>query len=79
MKSEIKLELSIHKNKIDILSQTIDSIVERLELVEIGDSPSYESGVHGFVHNLLEDPYFTIIATNAKFEPSEDLLTVAKE
>lgn len=73
MKSEINLELSIHKNKIDILSQTIDSIVERLELVEIGDRPSYESGVHGFVQNLLEDPYFTIIATNVKFEPSEDI------
>lgn len=79
MKSDIDLELSIHKNKIDTLSQTIDSIMERLELVENGDRPIYESGERGVVHNPLEDPDFTIIATNVKFEPSEDILSVAKE
>lgn len=79
MKSDIDLEFSIHKNKIDTLSQTIDSIMERLELVENGDRPIYESGDHGVVHNPLEDTNVTIIATNVKFEPSEDILSVAKE
>lgn len=79
MKSDIDLEFSIHKNKIDTLSQTIDSIMERLELVENGDRPIYESGALGVVHNPLEDTNITIIATNVKFEPSEDILSVAKE
>lgn len=53
--------------------------MERLELVENGDRPIYESGERWVEHNPLEDPDFTIIATNVKFEPSEYILSVAKE
>lgn len=78
MKSDIDLELSIQKTQIDTLSQSIDSIMGRLELLENGARPIYESGERRST-NPLDDPNVTIIATNIKAEPNEDLLAVAKD
>lgn len=63
MKRDIDLELSIQKTQIDTLSQSIDSIMGRLELLKNGVRPIHESGERRST-NPLDDPNVTIIATN---------------
>ena len=80
MKSDLDLELSVHKAQIENLSQTIDSIVVRLDTVENQTRPIYGNRDQGFVSgNPLDDVNITIIASNVKCEPNEDPLTVARE
>ena len=63
MKRDIDLELSIQKTQIDTLSQSIDSIMGRLELLKNGVRPIHESGERRST-NPFDDPNVTIIATN---------------
>ena len=56
----------------------IDSIIGRLELVENGVRPRNENGERRSI-NPFDDTNVTIIATNIKAEPNEDLLAVAKD
>lgn len=80
MKTDIDLELAIHKNEIDILSRSIDSIVNRLENVEQVAWPSPENvNTAKCPINPLDDPSVTLIATNVKCDREEEILDVARE
>lgn len=72
MRSDIDLELAVHKKDIDQLSQSIDSIVRRLDSIEnqqcSGPSPQN-------VNSPLDDPNLTIIASNVT-ETHDEILDV---
>lgn len=75
MRSDIDLELAVHKKDIDQLSQSIDSIVRRLDSIEnqqcSGPSPQN-------VNSPLDDPNLTIIASNVT-ETHDEILDVARD
>lgn len=75
MRCDIDLELAVHKKYIDQLSQSIDSIVHRLDSIEnqqcSGPSPQN-------VNSPLDDPNLTIIASNVT-ETHDEILDVARD
>lgn len=75
MRSDIDLELAVHKKDIDQLSQSIDSIVRRLDSIEnqqcSGPSPQN-------VNSPLDDPNLTIIASNVT-ETHDEIRDVARD
>ena len=56
----------------------MDRFIGRLELLENGVRPIYESGERRST-NPLDDPNVTIIATNIEAEPNGDIHAVAKD
>jgi hypothetical protein len=73
MRAGIDLDLAVHKKNIDSLSQSVDSIIRRLEKIE--QSPSHTPINRS---SSLNDPNLTVIATNVE-ETDEPVLDVARE
>jgi predicted nucleic acid-binding Zn-ribbon protein len=81
MKSDIDLELATHSKDIESLSQSVDSIIRRIEKVEhafTADRPMHIAD-NVNTESILSDPDLAIIATNVKFEHDEDILAKARE
>lgn len=75
MRSDIDLELAVHKKDIDQLSQSIDSIVRRLDSIENQQCPGPSPQN---VNSPLDDPNLTIIASNVT-ETHDEILDVARD
>lgn len=84
MKADIDLELAIHKNDIDELSETMGSLTQRISALEteatVRPSPSSENESRSVNKgNPLYNEEVTIIATNIKERPNENILETLQD
>lgn len=73
MRSDIDLELAMHTKDIETLSQSVDSLLRRVEKVEHSYTPDQALRSFDHVNNPLEDTNLTVIATKLKFD--KDLIS----
>ncbi|KAJ8317265.1 LOW QUALITY PROTEIN: hypothetical protein KUTeg_005169, partial [Tegillarca granosa] len=79
----IDLEIGQQQARLDELSSTIDSIVQRLSSIENKLTNSTQTSipitsVHPGMSDPLSNPDVTVIASNLSFGPSESILSEAK-
>lgn len=79
MRSDIDLELAMHTKDIETLSQSVDSLLRRVEKVEHSYTPDQALRSFDHVYNPLEDTNLTVIATKLKFDKDEDILQIARD
>lgn len=79
MRSDIDLELAMHTKDIETLSQSVDSLLCRVEKVEHSYTSDQALRSYDHVNNPLDDPNLTLIATNLKFDNDEDILQIARD
>lgn len=77
MRSDIDLELAIHKNEIDQLSRSVDSVIQRLNDLEENSGHQMSAG-NSQSNSPNDDPSLTVIAMNVQ-ETEEPILDVARE
>uniref|UniRef100_K1P6Q2 Uncharacterized protein n=1 Tax=Magallana gigas TaxID=29159 RepID=K1P6Q2_MAGGI len=74
MRSDIDLELAIHKNEIDQLSRCVDSVIQRLNDLEENSGHQMSAG-NSQSNSSNDDPSLTVIAMNVQ-ETEEPILDV---
>lgn len=79
MRSDIDLELAMHTKDIETLSQSVDSLLCRVEKFELSYTSDQALHSYDHVNNPLDDPHLTLIATNLKFDNDEDILQIARD
>ena len=84
MKVDFELELGKQQAQIDTMSQTVASIVKRLDRDENLEREKQSNNQQKFFHehdnrNYVDDPEITIIVNNIEQESGEDILEIASE
>lgn len=77
MRSDIDLELAIHKNEIDQLSRSVDSVIQRLNDLEENSGHQMSAGISQS-YSPNDDPSLTVIAMNVQ-KTEEPIPDVARE
>lgn len=77
MRSDIDLELAIHKNEIDQLSRSVDSVIQHLNDLEENSGHQMSAGISQS-NSPNDDLCLTFIATNVQ-ETDEPILDVARD
>lgn len=73
---DIDLELAMHTTGIETLSQSVESLLRCVGKIERFYKPDQALRSSDHVNNPLDDPHLTVIATNLKFDKSEDILQI---
>lgn len=68
MRSDIDFELAMHTKDTETLPQSVDYLLRRVENVEHTYKPDQALHSSDHVNKPLDDPKFTVIATNLKFD-----------
>lgn len=79
VRSDIDLELAMHTKDIETLSQSVDSLLRRVEKVEHSYTPDQALRSSDHVNNPLDDTNLTVIATNLKFDKDEDIQQISRD